>query len=69
MGIPGAFAWRGTNEKEHYGHLLWKAPDGTTLPVYRFGFFGYCSYAVAVCGLMDYDAFFVLEEGVKKLVG
>ncbi|MCE5250213.1 glycoside hydrolase family 38 [bacterium] len=67
MGIPGALVWRGTLEKEHHGHFNWKASDGTMIPVYRFGRFGYCSYAFAVrepYGTVPLD----LEKAADSLV-
>ena len=46
FGIQGAFIWRGINDPEHL--LLWEGADGTTLPAYKFGKFGYCDFAIQV---------------------
>lgn len=68
MGIPFAFLWRGTHEREHHGILIWEAPDGTAIPSYRFGFGGYCSYAFAVRRPYDQIVPFNLDEAVPSLV-
>lgn len=67
LGIPVAFIWRGTYEKEHHGHFNWAAPDGTTIPTYRFGRHGYCTYAFEVRRANIFEPF-VLEDAVDRLV-
>ena len=67
LGIPVAFVWRGTYEKEHHGHFNWAAPDGTTVPAYRFGRRGYCSYAFEVRRVNIFESF-VLDDAVDRLV-
>lgn len=47
FGIPMAFLWRGLNHVEGR-NLLWRGADGTTIPIYRFGKIGYCSFACQV---------------------
>ena len=67
MNITGALVWRGIHEKEHGGQLNWKSPDGTVIPVYRFGKTGYCTYAIEVRKSRDIDIPFVFEEAVERL--
>jgi alpha-mannosidase/mannosylglycerate hydrolase len=68
MGIPVAFIWRGTHEREHHGLLRWKAPDGTVIPAYRFGPDGYCTYAFRVRRAMELDTQLEFEDAVGRLV-
>lgn len=49
FGMPGIFLWRGINQPER-AQYRWRAADGTELPAYRFGRYGYCSYAIEVRG-------------------
>lgn len=53
FGATGAFVWRGINTIETR-FLNWASPDGTTLPCYRFGLQGYCSFAVLVRRASDF---------------
>jgi alpha-mannosidase len=55
IGAQAAFVWRGLQEEDWHGLLNWKAPDGTTLPCYRFGKQGYCTMGFFVRELMDTD--------------
>lgn len=41
LGMTGALIWRGTHERTHAGVSLWKSPDGSAMPSYRFGWNGY----------------------------
>ncbi len=68
LGIPFAYIWRGTCEREHHGHLNWKSPDGSVIPSYRFGRVGYCSFCADVrdCGKLDVP--FDPEAAVQKVV-
>lgn len=68
LGIPFAYIWRGTYEKEHHGHLNWKSPDGSIIPTYRFGRVGYCSFAFDVRESHKLDLSFDPEAAVQKLV-
>lgn len=68
LGIPGAFVWRGTHEREHHGHFNWASPDGTAVPTYRFGPTGYCTYTFRVRHAQIPDEPFDLEEAVDRLV-
>src|SRR6185437_11705749 len=68
LGIPFAYIWRGTYEKEHKGHLLWKSPDGTTIPCYRFGRVGYCTWATDVRECNKNEVTFDKEAAVQKAV-
>lgn len=47
FGIPCAYVWRGTNlvGKRHF---IWEGADGTRIPAYRFGHFGYGDFSHAV---------------------
>ena len=45
--IRGGLIWRGQNLVEQ-AHFLWRGADGTTLPCYRFGRSGYCTYTYNV---------------------
>ena len=67
MGCKVSFVWRGTHEKEYKGHFNWIAPDGTVIPTYRFGRFGYCSYVFAVRNPFG-DTKFDLDKGVENIV-
>jgi hypothetical protein len=67
LGIPAAFLWRGTPVRERTGFFIWRAPDGTALPVYRFGKQGYSTYAFEVRGAIN-DQPFVLDQAVDRLV-
>ncbi len=67
LGIPCAFVWRGTHEREHYGLLRWAAPDGTVIPSYRFGPDGYCTYAFRVRRAMEADVRLDLDDAVCRL--
>jgi alpha-mannosidase/mannosylglycerate hydrolase len=68
LGIPFAYIWRGTYEKEHHGHLNWKSPDGTSIPSYRFGRVGYCTFAFDVRECQKPDEKFDPEAAVQKVV-
>lgn len=68
LGIPGAFVWRGTHEREYGGHFNWQSPDGTSIPTYRFGIVGYSTYAFRVRDADKPDKPFDLGEAVEKLV-
>jgi alpha-mannosidase/mannosylglycerate hydrolase len=68
LGIPFAYIWRGTYEREHHGHLNWKSPDGTSIPSYRFGRVGYCSWAFDVRESHKPDERFNPEAAVQKVV-
>ncbi len=46
FGIRGAFIWRGLNELQRM--VRWKGADGTEIASYRFGWGGYCDYAIRV---------------------
>jgi hypothetical protein len=46
FGIRGAFIWRGINELDRM--VKWKGADGTEVPGYRFGWGGYCDFALRV---------------------
>ena len=67
MGILFAFLWRGTQEREHHGILLWEAPDGSAVPAYRFGKDGYCSLAFAVRDPLNIGTRFDLERAIPLL--
>ncbi len=43
-GIPLAYAWRGLEPRAGTGIFLWRAPDGTTIPTYRFAEHGYTTF-------------------------
>ena len=45
--ILGAFIWRGINIVGKR-QLIWRAPDGTEMPSFRFGPVGYCDYAFRI---------------------
>jgi len=47
FGIRGGLIWRGINLYAER-HVRWQGADGTVLPCYRFGFTGYCDYAILV---------------------
>lgn len=49
FGIIAALVWRGLNTWDRR-NLLWEGADGTTLPTYRFGRVGYCTFALDVRG-------------------
>src|SRR3954470_12196650 len=68
LGIPFAYIWRGTYEKEHKGHLNWKSPDGTVMPTYRFGRVGYCSWAFDVREAQKPDEAFDSDKALQKVV-
>ncbi len=68
LGIPFAYIWRGTYEKEHKGHLNWKSPDGTIIPCYRFGRVGYCTWATDVRECNKNEIPFDKEAAVQKAV-
>ena len=67
FGITGALVWRGTHERDHGGQLLWKAPDGTVLPAYRFGHTGYCTFAIKVRNARDTDTTFDFDATVDRM--
>ena len=69
LGLPVAFIWRGTNEREDAGHSLWRGADGTVLPAYRFsGAIGYTSFAHEVRYCNQPDRAFDLNSTVEALV-
>jgi alpha-mannosidase len=68
LGLLGALIWRGTQERDHAGSFLWRAPDGTALPTYRFGHHGYCNYAVHVREAWSLDTPFDLETAIERLI-
>ena len=68
LGIPFAYIWRGTTERDHHGHFLWQSPDGTSVPAYRFGKVGYCSWAFDVRDAQKPDEKFDPEAAVQKVV-
>src|ERR1700722_5808566 len=68
LGIGGAFVWRGTNEREHHGHFMWKSPDGTAIPAYRFGKSGYGMLAYRVRDVFEPTKPLVPSEAVTKLI-
>lgn len=47
FGLRAAFVWRGMGETA-ISHFNWRGADGTLLPAYRFGRYGYCSFAFQV---------------------
>ena len=55
FGMQGGFIWRGLNTIQTR-HVIWRGADGTTLPCYRFGKSGYCSFAIQVRGAFRPDA-------------
>ena len=46
LGIPFAYIWRGTYEKEHKGHLLWESPDAAKRQSLKSSD---CGYALPYC--------------------
>lgn len=61
FGIHGGFIWRGLNNIQER-MVRWRGADGTELPSYRFGFVGYCSYAVEVRHASDPNIPFDFEQ-------
>ena len=53
--ILAALIWRGSNHLQGR-NLLWRGADGTTIPAYRFGNHGYCSFAIEVRRATQADA-------------
>jgi hypothetical protein len=47
FGMRFAMVWRGIEPRPR-AHFLWKSPDGTALPCYRFGRGGYCDFSFDV---------------------
>ena len=66
FGISGAFIWRGLNESQHM--IRWKGADGTEIPVYKFGKYGYCDYAIQVRHSDHPEHPFDFEERTDELV-
>jgi alpha-mannosidase/mannosylglycerate hydrolase len=68
LNIPVAFVWRGILEKEYPGNFNWRAPDGTTIPAYRFGKYGYSTYAITVRLASTNGKPFVREDALDRLM-
>ena len=68
MDIHGALVWRGTIERETHGHFNWQAPDGSTIPTYRFGKIGYCTYTMEVRKSSEPDVPFKLDDALDRLL-
>ncbi len=66
MGFPAAFVWRGAPVGVDTACFNWRAPDGTTLPAYRFGEAGYTTFQARVrdFGREPFD----LDRAVDRLV-
>jgi len=68
FGFPMAFVWRGTSERDCKGHFLWRAPDGSTLPTYRFGVSGYPTVEFHFRGARYNDITHSIEKQAAMLV-
>jgi alpha-mannosidase/mannosylglycerate hydrolase len=68
LGIPVAFVWRGAYVEENVGHFNWQAPDGTTIPAYRFPWGGYSTYSFEVRDALGSSGPFDLEKASGRLV-
>jgi alpha-mannosidase/mannosylglycerate hydrolase len=64
--IRGGLIWRGQNLVEQ-AHFLWRGADGTTLPCYRFGRTGYCTYTYDVRRSTDPNYQFDLAKARNDL--
>ena len=64
FGIKGAFVWRGINLLDNR-LFIWKGADGTELPTYRFGHYGYCTFASDV-RQMDLTAARLSKDELKS---
>jgi len=81
FGAKGTTTWRGINERDAFGVSRWQGPDGTQLPVFRFGRRGYCSFwkearkPAVLTGKTDPDIFvqglidYTLYEAQRTQVG
>lgn len=68
MSIPGALVWRGTVEQKGQCHFNWQAPDGTTIPTYRFGKVGSCNYTINVRKSDALDVPFKIDDVLQRLL-
>ena len=66
FGIRMAFLWRGTNPLGVH-HFIWRSPDGSELPAYRFGDYAYCDYAGWVRHAFEPDHVFDAEATRRDL--
>lgn len=68
FGIEAAFLWRGVNLPGRR-HVIWRGADGTELPCFRFGGFGYCDYSFAVRNAHRAEEPFDAEAARARLQG
>jgi hypothetical protein len=64
--IHGGLIWRGIN-LPFERHVRWLGADGTALPCYRFGFTGYCDYAILVRQAFEPEHVFDAQVVAAKL--
>ncbi|MBK1875506.1 glycoside hydrolase family 38 C-terminal domain-containing protein [Pelagicoccus mobilis] len=64
--LLSATIWRGSNEPDHR-NILWEAPDGTQIPVYRFGRNSYWGYGVHVRNVNKLDVPYTQERFADDL--
>ncbi|MCE5272130.1 glycoside hydrolase family 38 [bacterium] len=67
MGCPVAFVWRGAPVGVDTACFNWRAPDGTTVPTYRFGAEGYTTFQARVrdFGRAPFDPDSALERLIR----
>ena len=61
FGIRGGFVWRGV-QPQPTRHVVWVGSDGTRLPCYRFGAFGYCDFSYDVRRAQEPDESLSAEQ-------
>lgn len=66
FGIEMAYIWRGTNLEDER-HFMWEGADGTVVPTYRFGRYGYGDFGHAVRHADEADYKFDPERAKKDL--
>ncbi|QDU32367.1 Mannosylglycerate hydrolase [Poriferisphaera corsica] len=70
FGIKAGMLWRGNNDID-VRLLNWVGADGTKWPCYRFGFDGYCGYAMHVRQAHRHDVAFDADqarEDIRKFI-
>ena len=65
FGIKAGFLWRGINLFDKR-QLKWKGADGTVLPCFKFGRFGYCDFAYSIRKGFQPDHEFDEEDVLKN---